>query len=101
MPPPVTWIMCVSLPLASKSHLWSIRCTAADSTTDRQLFGVSLAGKQRAILKTPQSTRLLDIAADGRALLSNERQQTEITGIDPATGKERRGMEWFDASIMG
>jgi eukaryotic-like serine/threonine-protein kinase len=36
--------------------------TAADSTTDRQLFGVSLAGKQRAILKTPQSTRLLDIA---------------------------------------
>jgi Tol biopolymer transport system component len=62
---------------------------------------VSLSGKQRAILTTPQSARLLDIAADGRVLVSIERQQTEITGIDPATGKERRGLEWFDASVMG
>ena len=74
--------------------------TAADST-DRQLFGVSLAGKQRSILTTPQNTRLLDIAADGRVLVSNELQRTEVAGIDPATGKERRGLEWFDASIMG
>jgi serine/threonine protein kinase len=74
--------------------------TAADST-DRQLFGVSLAGKQRTILTTPQNTRLLDIAADGRVLVSNELQRTEVAGIDPATGKERRGLEWFDASIMG
>jgi hypothetical protein len=74
--------------------------TAADST-DRQLFGVSLAGKQRAILNTPQDMRLLHIAADGRALVSNELQRAEVAGIDPATGKERRGLEWFDASIMG
>ena len=74
--------------------------TAADST-ERQLFGVSLSGKQRPILATPQGSRLLDIAADGRVLLSNERLQGEITGIDPATGKERRGLEWFDASSMG
>ena len=74
--------------------------TAADST-DRQLFGVSLSGKQRAILTTPQNTRLLDIAADGRVLVSNELQRSEVVGIDPATGKERRGLEWFDASIMG
>jgi len=74
--------------------------TAADST-DRQLFGVSLTGKQRAILTTPQNTRLLDIAADGRVLVSNELQKTDVVGIDPATRKERRGLEWFDASIMG
>src|SRR5260370_23279272 len=74
--------------------------TAADST-DRQLFGVSLAGKQRAILTTPQNTRLLDIAPDGRVLVSNELQKTEVVGIDPATRKERRGLEWFDASQMG
>jgi len=74
--------------------------TAADSTA-RQLFGVSLSGKQRPILTTPHGLRLLDIAADGRVLLANERQETEIAGIDPATGKERRGLEWFDASIMG
>src|SRR6266568_7481155 len=75
--------------------------TAADVTTDRQLFGVNLSGKQRPILTTPQGARLLDIAADGRVLLSIERQQPEIAGIDPATGKERRGLEWFDASVMG
>jgi len=62
---------------------------------------VSLSGKQRPILTTPEGSRLLDVAADGRVLLTNERQQTEIAGIDPATGKERRGREWFDSSIMG
>jgi Tol biopolymer transport system component len=74
--------------------------TAADST-DRQLFAVNTAGKQRAILTTPQNTRLLDIASDGRVLVSNELQRTDITAIDPATGKVRRGLEWFDASVMG
>jgi hypothetical protein len=68
---------------------------------DCKLFGVSLSGKQRPILTTPEGSRLLDVAADGRVLLTNERQQTEIAGIDPATGKERRGREWFDSSIMG
>jgi Tol biopolymer transport system component len=62
---------------------------------------VSLEGKQRAILTTPQNTRLLDIAADGRVLVSNELQKTEVVGIDPVTRKERRGLEWFDASVMG
>jgi eukaryotic-like serine/threonine-protein kinase len=75
--------------------------TAADSTTDRQILGVSLAGKLRPILTTPQGSRLMDIAADGRVLLTDERQQTEITAVDPATGKERRGLEWFDGSVMG
>ena len=75
--------------------------TAAGVTTDRQLLGVNLSGKQRPILTTPQGARLLDVAADGRVLLSIERQQPEIAGIDPATGKERRDLEWFDASVMG
>ena len=74
--------------------------TAAGSA-DRQLLGVSLSGRQRPILATPQGSLLLDIAPDGRVLLSNQEQLTEITGIDPATGKERRGLEWFDGSVMG
>ncbi len=75
--------------------------TAADSTTDQQLFGVSLSGRQRPILATPQTSRLLDITADGRVLLCSDRPQLEITGTDPATGKERRGLEWFDGSLVG
>jgi hypothetical protein len=50
---------------------------------------------ERAVLTTPQGARLLDIVADGRILFSIERQQPEIAGIDPATGKERRALEWF------
>ncbi len=79
------------------SEIWF---TASDST-DRQIFGVSLAGKQREILTTPLGTRILDIAADGRVLLASEQHRSEITGIDPATGKERHGLEWFDGSMVG
>src|SRR6202163_1155136 len=68
---------------------------------DRQLFGVSLAGKQREILTTPQGMRLLDVAADGRVLLCSEELRTEISGIDPSTRKERRGLEWFNGSGLG
>jgi Tol biopolymer transport system component len=74
--------------------------TAANAP-DRQLFGVNLSGKQRLIFTTPQGARILDIAADGRVLLSIERQQPEVAGIDPASAKERRGLEWFDGSQLG
>ena len=83
---------------AAGKEIWF---TAADVTTDRELYGVSLAGKRRTVLAAPQSIRLLDLAADGRVLLSVERQEPEIIGIDPVSGKERRGLEWFDASLMG
>ena len=74
--------------------------TAADDSqsTDLQLNGVSLSGKVRRILTIPQRTRILDVAADGRVLLSNEQVRGEINGIDPATGKERRSLEWFNGS---
>lgn len=62
---------------------------------------MSLAGEQRIVLAAPQSVRLLDIAGDGRVLLSVERQEPEIIGIDPVTGKELRRLEWFDASLLG
>jgi Tol biopolymer transport system component len=74
--------------------------TASDST-DRQVYAVNLSGKQRQILTSPQGTRILDVAADGRVLVASELSRTEITGIDPATGKERHGLEWFDGSMVG
>ncbi len=67
-------------------------------SADQFLSGVSLAGKQRKILTAPSRMRILDIAADGRVLLANEQQRTQITAIDPATSKERTGLEWFNGS---
>jgi serine/threonine protein kinase/Tol biopolymer transport system component len=72
---------------------------SASEQTNLQLYGVSLSGKLREILTTPSRARLLDIAADGRVLLAHEQTQAEIAGTDPATGKERRGLEWFNGSV--
>jgi hypothetical protein len=77
------------------SEIWF---TAADQTTDQQLYAVGLSGKLRHILAAPQRTRLMDIAADGRVLLSNEQYRTEITEIHPGAEKEHRGLEWFNGS---
>jgi hypothetical protein len=43
----------------------------------------------------------MDIAADGHVLLCSEELRTEISGIDPSTGKERRGLEWINGSGLG
>jgi len=72
--------------------------TGASAATDSQIYGVTPAGKMREIYTAPERLRILDIAADGRVLLSAESFRTEVTGIDPATGKERRGLEWFNGS---
>jgi eukaryotic-like serine/threonine-protein kinase len=72
---------------------------SASEQMSLQLYGVSLSGKQRQILTTPERARLLDIADDGRVLLSDELTGTEITATDPSTGKERHGLEWFNGSL--
>jgi len=43
----------------------------------------------------------MDVADNGRVLLTSEEVRREISGIDPATGKERRGLGWFDGSALG
>ena len=72
--------------------------TASPEGTERQLLGVELSGKQRRILAIPLGMRLLDIAQDGRLLIAAEDMRSEISGIDPATGKERKGLQWFNGS---
>jgi Tol biopolymer transport system component len=70
----------------------------AGEQIDRSLYGVTLSGTLRKIYSAQQSIRLLDIASDGRVLLAGEQSRAELTGSDPATGRERRGLEWFDGS---
>jgi eukaryotic-like serine/threonine-protein kinase len=74
--------------------------SAADEATDQRVYGVDLSGKAREVLTVPERTRVMDIAEDGRVLLSNEQYRTEITVVDAATGKERRGLEWFNGSSI-
>jgi eukaryotic-like serine/threonine-protein kinase len=69
-----------------------------NTQTDSQGYAVDLEGKMRKLLAGPGRMRVLDVAADGRVLLTSEKVRMEITGIDPATGKERHGLEWFNGS---
>jgi eukaryotic-like serine/threonine-protein kinase len=72
--------------------------TAADSATDRSLYAVTLGGDIRMLSTAPLRMRLLDIAADGRLLIGSDDIRSEIAAIDPATKKEKKGLEWFDGT---
>jgi len=72
--------------------------TAGNAGSDMQLFGVDRKGKVRQITAMAQRTRLLDIAGNGRVLFSGEDYREEIAGLDPVTGAERSGLEWFNGS---
>ena len=82
------------------SELW-FSANGPATGADRQIYGVSLAGKEHQVLTAPHGTRLMDVAADGRVLLCSEELRSEILGIDPSTGKERRGLGWFNGSGLG
>jgi serine/threonine protein kinase/Tol biopolymer transport system component len=69
-----------------------------DAGSDLQLLAVTLTGKSRPLLSAPQRLRILDVTADGAVLVSSEQHRDEITEIEPGTGKERSGLEWFDNS---
>ncbi len=75
--------------------------TSSPEGTNRELLAVDLSGKWRKVLATPTGMRLLDIAPDGRVLLTTEDMRSEISGIDPATRQERKGLEWFNGSGLG
>jgi eukaryotic-like serine/threonine-protein kinase len=75
--------------------------TASEASTDRVLYGVDLTGKKREILAAPYGMRIMDVGADGRVLVSSQDERSEIYGIDPATKKERGGLEWFNGSGLG
>jgi Tol biopolymer transport system component len=80
------------------SHTGTEIWFTAGEQENRSLYGVNLSGTLRKLFAAQQSIRLLDVASDGRVLLAGEQARAELTGRDPATGKERRGLEWFDGS---
>lgn len=72
--------------------------SAENTSTERSLYGVTLSGEVRRVSTAPAGMRVLDIAADGRLLIASDEMRSEIGGIDPATKKEKRGLEWFDGT---
>jgi Tol biopolymer transport system component len=69
---------------------------SASASRSEVLRAVTLSGKQRVILQTAGGTRILDIARDGRVLLTRASNRSTITYRTP-DGNDRR-LSWFDWS---
>jgi len=63
--------------------------TAAQTSEAQVLYGVTLSGKAREILRVPADIFVHDVARDGRVLLTRIKLGTEVTGLAPGDTKER------------
>ncbi len=75
--------------------------TATRTGSARALRAVTLAGKERALLRVPGALTLFDVAQDGRVLLAQESLRREVYGRAPGAAAER-DLSWLDyASPQG
>jgi eukaryotic-like serine/threonine-protein kinase len=68
-----------------------------DSDTDRPLYAVTRAGKQRLILLTPGGLYLEDIAADGRVLLRRDERRFQVEAGQ--IGGDSRALSWREIML--
>lgn len=79
---------------ASGNEVWF---TGSNSGLNRALYGVSLSGKLRPVLRAPGSLFLEDVGSDGRVLLAQEDIRRLIMGVAPGNSEERE-FGWLDWS---
>lgn len=70
--------------------------TGSNTGGNRELFGVSLSGRLRPVLRVP-GLLLYDIARDGRVLLAEDTIRREVMGLTPGSPQER-DLTWLDWS---
>ncbi len=80
----------------SGNEIW-FAAQARDSSW--AVYGVSLSGKQRLILRLTGPTRLYDISRDKQVLLAAENRETGIRYL-VRSGMER-DLSWLDGSLLG
>jgi Tol biopolymer transport system component len=74
--------------------------TMAEPGKREALRAVSLSGRQRMLLSTPGSLRLLDIDREGHVLLAHESVRLVLSALPPGEEKERE-LSWFDWALLG
>jgi hypothetical protein len=75
--------------------------TATRTGSARALRSVTLAGKERVLLRVPGALTIFDVAKDGRVLLAQESLRREVYGRAPDATAER-DLSWLDyASPQG
>jgi serine/threonine protein kinase len=63
------------------------------------LYGISLSGKRRLVLRLTGPARLYDISHDGQVLLAAENRETGIRYF--ARSGLERDLSWLDGSLLG
>jgi len=63
--------------------------SAASVGLDKVIYGVTLSGKRRIVLRSPGSVRIHDISRDGRALVSHETFRSSVLGRGVGQAAER------------
>ena len=81
---------------ASGEEVWF---TAADSGSLRSLYAVRPSGGMRSVSGFPGSVRVMDIAKDGRVLLTRDNIHVYIAGKAPGDERERN-LGWLDWSLI-
>ena len=89
------WYTCQGLAWsADGSEIWF---TGSKSGVDRTLYAVDLKGRSRLITRVPGTLMLLDIARDGRLLLTRSSWRRELVGVFAGAERER-DLSWLDYS---
>jgi serine/threonine protein kinase len=70
--------------------------TASRTGEAQALYAVTLSGKQRVLLRSPISLKLLDLSANGEVLLTGNHESTPVTGLAPGQTTER-DLSWLSA----
>jgi Tol biopolymer transport system component len=71
--------------------------TATDTGLGGTLHAVTLSGRERLVLRVPDSLSLHDIARDGRLLLTRGSSRHQILGLAPGQTKEQ-DLSWLNRS---
>ena len=91
------WGSASGLAWSPEGEVWF---TAAEEGADAALHGSTVDGRERVIAKVPGRLAILDIASDGRMLLSRATARWAIAVLAPGETRER-DLSWFDWSFIG
>jgi len=83
----------------SGEEVWFTATAAGEA---RNLFAVTLSGRQRTVATTPSGMILQDISRDGRVLFIEGNARLGFLGLLPGEAKERdlSGLEWSYGPIL-
>ena len=73
--------------------------TAAKVGTAREVYAISMSGKERLVARVTGTLTLHDISREGRVLLAQENLHFGILALAPGAGEERE-LSWLDAGVV-